>query len=149
MSEIEKKEEKHPYKLEPKVTEPLLTAIRLGMFIEHACAYAGIDSSTFRLWRQDAADGIEPFASFWPDVTKAEADSIIRRMSRIEKAAEEGNWTADAWVLERKYPDKFGKRDRLEISADNNQPKEVNLTWAEGGLINRDEIIIDKQEEEE
>jgi hypothetical protein len=149
MSEIEKKEEKHPYKLDSKVTEPLLTAIRLGMFIEHACAYAGINSSTFRRWRQDALDGIEPFKSFWPEVTKAEADSIIRRMSRIEQAAIEGNWTADAWVLERKYPDKFGKRDRLEISAENNQPKEVNLTWAEGGLINRDEIIIDKKDEEE
>ncbi len=149
MSEIEKKEEKNPYKFEPKVTEALLTAIRLGMFIEHACAYAGIDSSTFRRWRQDALDGIEPFKSFWPEVTKAEADSIIRRMSRIEKAAEDGNWTADAWVLERKYPDKFGKRDRLEISAENNQPKEVNLTWAEGGLINRDEIIIESKQEEE
>ena len=48
-----------PYKLldEQKRTR-LLDAIRLGSFIEHACAYAGITSRTYRKWRELAEDDV-------------------------------------------------------------------------------------------
>ncbi len=30
-------------------------------------------------------------------------------------AAQKGNWTAAAWLLERKYPDEFGRREKQEV----------------------------------
>lgn len=137
-----------PYKLlDQQITDTLLSAIKLGAFIEHACYYAGINSSTFRSWRGKAEEGVEPYKSFWAEVTKAEAEGIIRRMARIEKAGLEGNWQADAWVLERKYPDKFGRRDRVQISGDPNAPVEVDLTWSDGSKLDRENEIVMQEEE--
>ena len=138
-----------PYKLiDEGIRSRLLQAIRLGSYIEHACFYAGIDSSTFRKWRQKAENDIEPYKSFWKEVQLAESEAIMRRLARIEKVAEEGNWQADAWVLERKYPDKFGRRDRINVNLDPNKPVEVNLEWSDGQALDREkEIIIDQEEE--
>ncbi|BAQ84817.1 putative DNA binding protein [uncultured Mediterranean phage uvMED] len=138
-----------PYKLiDEGIRSRLLQAIRLGSYIEHACFYAGIDSSTFRKWRQKAEKDIEPYKSFWKEVQLAESEAIMRRLARIEKVAEEGNWQADAWVLERKYPDKFGRRDRLSVNLDPNKPVEVNLEWSDGQALDREkEIVIDQEEE--
>ena len=138
-----------PYKLiDEGIRSRLLQAIRLGSYIEHACFYAGIDSSTFRKWRQKAEMDIEPYKSFWKEVQLAESEAIMRRLARIEKVAEEGNWQADAWVLERKYPDKFGRRDRINVNLDPNKPVEVNLEWSDGKALDRDKEIVIEQEEE-
>ena len=132
-----------PYKLiDNEIQERLLQAIRLGAFIEHACYYAGINSSTFRQWRQKATEGIEPYKSFWVKVNEAESEAIMRRLARIENAGKDGSWQADAWYLERKYPDKFGRRDRVELTGDPNAPVEIQLNWSDGKLINRDNKII-------
>tara|TARA_Y100000004_G_C8948076_1_gene427222 strand:+ start:759 stop:1190 length:432 start_codon:yes stop_codon:yes gene_type:complete len=133
-----------PYKLDEQLTERLLNAIKLGSYIEHACAYAGINSSTYRRWRSLAEDNLEPYKSLFEKIQQAEAEGIIRRIGRIEKQAQEGNWQADAWLLERKYPDKFGRRDRVTLQADPNAPIEVNLAWADGTTIDRN--IIDTEE---
>ena len=137
-----------PYKLiDNEIQERLLQAIRLGAFIEHACYYAGINSSTFRQWRQKASENIEPYASFWLRVNEAESEAIMRRLARIENAGKDGSWQADAWYLERKYPDKFGGRDRVELAGDPNAPVEIQLNWADGKLINRNNEIIMQEEE--
>ena len=133
-----------PKLVDQDLKERLLEAIRLGMYTEHACAYAGITSATFRNWRKLAEDGVEPYKSFWISVSKAEADAIVRRVARIEQAGKDGSWQADAWLLERKYPDKFGKRDKLQLQGDPNAPVEIELNWADGKKLDREkEIIID------
>ena len=137
-----------PYKLiDNEIQERLLQAIRLGAFIEHACYYAGINSSTFRQWRQKASENIEPYASFWLRVNEAESEAIMRRLARIENAGKDGSWQADAWYLERKYPDKFGRRDRVELAGDPNAPVEIQLNWSDGKQINRNNEIIMQEEE--
>ncbi len=136
-----------PYKLiDSDIQERLLQAIRLGAFIEHACYYAGINSSTFRHWRQKANENVEPYASFWLRVNEAESEAIMRRLARIENAGKDGSWQADAWYLERKYPEKFGRRDRVELTGDPNAPVEIQLNWADGKLINRENDVIEAEE---
>lgn len=134
-----------PYKLiDEQLQERLLQAIRLGAYIEHACYYAGIRSSTFREWRQKASENIEPYASFWIRVNEAESEAIMRRLARIEQAGKNGSWQADAWYLERKYPDKFGRKEKLELSSDPNAPVEIELNWSDGHKLDREkEVIID------
>ena len=50
------------------------------------------------------------YVEFLEAVKKAEAEAEALRVSRISKAGKEGNWQADAWYLERRYPDRWGKR---------------------------------------
>ena len=136
-----------PKLVDQELKERLLEAIRLGMYTEHACAYAGIASRTFRLWREKAENGVEPYASFWLEVNKAEADAIIRRVARIEQAGKEGQWQADAWLLERKYPDKFGRKEKLQLQGEPNAPVEIELNWSDGKKLDREkEIIIEAED---
>lgn len=138
--------ENKPYKLDEELADNLVNAIKLGSYIEHACAYAGINSSTYRRWRQNAEKEIEPYKSLFERIYQAEAEAVMRRLGRIEKAAADGNWQADGWFLERKYPDKFGKRDKITLQTDPNEPVLINLNWADGTPINRN--IIDSEEAE-
>lgn len=52
-------------------------------------------------------------------VLQAESKHEILNLGHINKAAAEGrNWRAAAWVLERAYPDKYGKRRAGAITLD-------------------------------
>ena len=36
-------------------------------------------------------------------------------IQQIMAAGTKGNWQANAWLLERKYPDEFGRREKQEV----------------------------------
>lgn len=55
------------------------------------------------------------YIAFAEEVVKAEADAEVIRLARISQAGQEGAWQADAWWLERKLPDKWGKKDKAQI----------------------------------
>jgi hypothetical protein len=57
------------------------------------------------------------FAAFAHGVEKSRGEFVARRIRRIEQAAEDGTWTADAWAVERIDPDTCGRKDRLDVSA--------------------------------
>jgi len=48
--------------------------------------------------------------AFLAAVKKAEADAIVRHVANIAKAAQDGQWQASAWWLERRYPAEYGRR---------------------------------------
>ena len=70
-------------------------------------------------------------------IGNAEAKAIERRLNRIDEAGQNGNWQADAWYLERRYPHLFGKRDTIAIESED-RPK-VTLKWADGNILENDE----------
>ena len=86
----------------------ILDALALGSTINDACAYAGISNDTFGRWR----DGDTDFADA---IKKAQAQARVVSIGRIRKAGNDGNWTADAWFLERSDPAHWGRRDTLKI----------------------------------
>ncbi len=46
-------------------------------------------------------------------------------MALIGKAAGEGNWQAAAWRLERRFPERWGRKDRVDATVRNaNDPVE-------------------------
>ena len=66
------------------------------------------------------------YSEFSEAVKKAEAAAELRAVSGIV-AAGRRNWTAFAWYLERKYPDRWGRRDKIqqEISGPGGEPVSV------------------------
>lgn len=89
-------------KLTPDVKERVLTAIRLGATYELACQYAGVSRRTLLTYRKDR--------DFCAEVEKAEGQAVVGWLAKIEKAASDGEWTAAAWKLERRYPELYGRR---------------------------------------
>lgn len=109
-----------PTKLTSEVQEKICEAIRLGAVYEHACNYAGIRYTTFRNWMikgEQAKSG--KFFEFVDTVKKAEGAASSKWLGMIEEAAEDGNWQAAAWKLERRYPASYGKRTQHQVEQQN------------------------------
>ena len=110
-----------PTKLTPEVQAKICEAIRAGNYIETAAAFAGIRKSTLYDWLrrgQRASHGL--YRSFSEAVEKAQADTEARDVALIAKAAAEGNWKAAAWRLERKFPERWGRREHHLVDANVN-----------------------------
>ncbi len=93
-------------------------AVRKGNYRKTAGRLAGVDGHLFLSWLRKAE--AEKEESVWwqllQDVEAAEAEFEAECLAAIDKAGEmPKNWTARAWRLERMYPDRFGRNDRLQI----------------------------------
>ncbi len=112
-------------KLTPETQKKIVDAISEGNYLETAAAIGGVSATTFFRWLQEgeqAAAGLK--REFWEAVKKAEAEAEALRVSRISKAGKDGNWQADAWYLERRYPDRWGKRIQQEVTGKDGGPLE-------------------------
>ncbi len=99
-----------PTKLTPEVHDKIVTAIRAGNYIETASAYAGISKPSLYAWlKRGAAEASGPYHDFSAAVEKALAEAEMRDVDVITQAAA-ANWQAAAWRLERKFPDRWGRR---------------------------------------
>lgn len=131
-------------KLTPERSRKIIKAIKEGSPHETAAQSAGISVSTFYLWLEKGEQfETGQYAEFSEKVRQAEAQAESERIRRINKAGKEGDWKADAWYLERRYPDKWGRR---HFSADLSHSGEV---------VNRHEyadtetLVTQLQEDEE
>ena len=69
---------------------------------------AGVNRDTLREWvRQGVRHPAGKYGSFAHDVEQAMAHSEVMDVLGIRKAGER-EWTARAWLLERRYPDRWG-----------------------------------------
>jgi transposase-like protein len=104
-----------PSKLTPEVKEKLINAIKMGNYYEAACAYAGIEYSTFRKWMikgEKSKNG--EFFEFFKAIKQAEAEAEARIVALWQKQIPD-NWQAARDFLERRYPDRWGKRERVQM----------------------------------
>lgn len=100
-----------PTNLTEELIQKATNAVRAGMTYERAAAYAGINEREFyryKAWGQERPDSI--YGRFCQELEKAECDAELRNLMQIEQAAHDGQWQAAAWRLERRYPDRYGRR---------------------------------------
>ncbi len=98
-----------PTKMTPENVKKLLDAVRIGTPLRIAVQYAGITDDTLTNWRRRSN-------AFSQSLKEAEAAALVGWLAKIEKAANEGAWQAAAWKAERRYPQDFGRTDRVEIN---------------------------------
>jgi transposase len=104
-------------KLTGDLIERITRLIGDGNYIEVACAAVGIGKTTFYRWLErgeKAETGV--YRDFWNAVKKAEAESESKYVGVIRDAANSGTWQAAAWWLERRYPDRWGKKDQMALT---------------------------------
>jgi len=116
--------------LTPELQGRIVDALRLGNYDSTACQYAGISPATFYDWlnRGEAEiarlefseakgeDAImdpneEPFIDFVIEVKNAMAESEVVAVGYVRSAMKD-NWQAAMTFLERKWPDRWGRKDR-------------------------------------
>jgi hypothetical protein len=57
-------------------------------------------------------------------VKDAEGEGVKTCLAIIRKAALDGQWTAAAWLLERRYPDMYGRVSRVPVESKKEAPEE-------------------------
>lgn len=115
-----------PSKLTPALQAKLCDAIRAGNFLEPAASFAGIDESTLHRWlKRGARERKGARHDLAMAVDKATADSETLAVARISKEGSEGSWQAEAWLLERRFPERWGRRERHEVKAEINSTVKV------------------------
>lgn len=125
-----------PSKLTPEVQERLVSAIRQGLKYDTACALAGISYYTMRNWviaGEGAADGI--YFNFLTALKKAEAEAEQDLVKSIKDAGKR-EWQANAWILERRHPERWARRERSEnvtVNIDLDQLTDEQLTRIANG----------------
>jgi hypothetical protein len=91
-------------------------AIRVGMSWEGVAARIGIGDQTLLAWRREAAreDASPLFQQLHEEIEAALSDFELTANKRIQDAGRE-TWQANAWLLERRWPERYGRRARLDV----------------------------------
>ncbi len=104
-----------PTKLTPEVQERIVSAIRAGNYAQVAARYAGIGETTYYEWmKRGRAARSGKFAEFQKAIKKAEGEAEVRCVALIHKHME-GNWQAAMTYLERKFPDRWARTNRIKV----------------------------------
>ena len=98
-----------PTKYTPEIAERIATRVAMGNYRETAAAAEGIAKSTFFEW-------LDRYSDFSDLIEKADAQAEGKRVKTILQAADGGKWQAAAWYLERKCFDRWGRKDRHELT---------------------------------
>ena len=109
------------------IQNAMVEAIEAGNYASTAAESVGIGESTHYRWMKQGEEGIEPYRGYWEAIKKAEAQAEMSAVQNIQTHSAD-NWTASAWYLERKFPDKWGRKDKLtqEISGKDGKPIEID-----------------------
>lgn len=97
-----------PRVITDEVQEAILRTIRLGLHPDRAAMAHGISSATMRSFKRRHPE----FAKLMKEAeAAAEENYLSRLMLHTDK-----QWTACAWILERRFPERWAKRDQIEVS---------------------------------
>jgi hypothetical protein len=110
-----------PSKLTSEVADRIISSIKSGNFRNTAARWAGIGERTMRDWMtRGEAHPKSPFGSFRRRVMEAEKAAEMRCVAIVMKAAANDAKHAE-WWLERKYPQRWGRKQRHEITGKNGE----------------------------
>lgn len=107
-----------PSFLTPDRVDTIVKMLTAGNYLDAAAAMAGVDRSTVYQWLKKGANqqsGV--YHDFHARVEQAQAEAECRLVSQIAAAAK-NQWQAAAWHLERKFPDRWGRKERLDVTVD-------------------------------
>lgn len=108
----------YPTKFSEEKARKVIQYLKTGCHVETAAAAVGVSRETLYYWMRRGAEGREPYKDFSEAVDIAYARAEMGLLAIIDKAAVK-NWTAAAWKLERRYPERW--RDRSRDPPDNDK----------------------------
>ncbi len=94
------------YKYSEDVAMVICTYLRKGCTIEASCQAANIDRRTYYRWKEE----IPEFREF-VNATESDVEATL-----LDTIREFGDWRAAAWILERRYPQRWGVKRELEVN---------------------------------
>jgi len=103
-----------PTKLTPELAGRIVELVKLGNFREVAARQFGIPPETMARWMSRKG---EPYRSFQRKVEETESQAEALLVAKLMSAAVGGDLDACKWYLTRKFPERWGVKDRIEHEA--------------------------------
>lgn len=115
-----------PSKINERIVNEITTLIRAGNYVETAAAAVGISKNTLYLWlRKGAKSGPGTLErKFRDDVLVALATSEVLDLNTVREASKK-EWQAAAWRLERRFPDRWRRRDGMTVEMPSEERSET------------------------
>lgn len=110
-----------PTRLNDALQEKICQFLRAGNYFSIACSCSGVSPGVAASWlARGRGVGDRPktelYVAFVAAIEKATDEAHAQAVMLIRKAAIDGQWTAAAWFLERKFHDQWARRDRSEVT---------------------------------
>jgi hypothetical protein len=128
-----------PPLLDDATADKLVVMLRAGNYVAVAANAAGISLRTLQVWLQRGRKGEDPYAALVERVDRARAEGEVRNVATIAKAATE-RWDAAAWLLERQYPERWGRVSMRLRTETSDEQTEQELARADDPFAEVDEL---------
>ena len=114
-----------PTKLDAETARRLIELVRAGSYAVTAAAACGINRATYFRWLNRGEKQTRgPYRDLHDAIKRAEAECELRCLMHINKAAL-GDWRANAWLLERRWPARYGPQVRVTMEKTLNEMLET------------------------
>jgi hypothetical protein len=102
-----------------EVADQILKNVATGSYWKPACEAAGVSYAAVREWigkaDRDRSNGIEsPYTHFVDRLKRAEAEAEVSLAKMV--ATTPDDWRAQAFVLERRYRERWGRQDAPTVA---------------------------------
>ena len=125
-----------PTKLTPELQQRIGDNVALGLTYSLAAEAVGITYKTLNLWlKRGQTDKSGKYNQFYRYIQKCNADGAKKLLERLNNAAAAGNCQVCMWILERRFPDCFGRRvyRKMDVVSENkNENIELIINDADG-----------------
>ena len=133
-----------PTKMTPDIINRIGDGISLGLTYALAANAAGITYQTLNFWMNKGKNSKSgEYFEFYKYITKCNADAAKALLERLNKAAVAGNCQVCMFILERRFPEDFGRRvyRKMNVVAENINAN-VEITDQEADILRKQ--IIEK-----
>ena len=120
-------------KLTDEVQEAICQSIRNGNYAKVAAEAAKVSETTFYRWLEEGEKAKQgKKREFWESIKEAEAESEQNAV-RVVQDAMPHDWKAAMTYLERRHPERWGKRDKqtLEHTGEGGGPVAIRVVYAD------------------
>jgi hypothetical protein len=128
-----------PTKLTPEVVKKIVLAINAGNYAKVAAQMAGIGETTYYRWLElsEKPNARKEYREFRESIERAEAEAEVIALTRVRQAADNGDWKAAGWFLERKHGERWGRNDKIrqEISGVDGAPIMLSIDEAKKAVL--------------
>ncbi len=96
---------------EPDTVAAFLEALEAGNYVDTSCHLADLHKATVYDWIKRGEAGETPYDQFADSVKRAQARAEAKAVQRVRQAADDPRfWAAEMTFLERRHPERWGKR---------------------------------------
>ena len=132
-----------PCKLTPEIQQIIGDNVALGLTYSLAAEAAGITYKTFNDYmNKGKTEKSGKYFQFYKYIQKCNADAAKECLKHLNDATKAGNCQICMWILERRFPEDFARREYRKINAaSENKNENVEITVKEADLL-RKQILM-------